>query len=39
MKFYGRNRQKQQLHKVFQSDDQMAVLIYGRRRIGKSELN
>ncbi|MDE7311900.1 MAG: ATP-binding protein [Eubacterium sp.] len=38
MKFYGREKQKGQLHKMFQSDNKMAALIYGRRRIGKSEL-
>lgn len=38
MKFYGRERQKEQIHKMIMSDDQMVALIYGRRRIGKSEL-
>lgn len=38
MKFYGREKQKGQLHKMFQSDNRMTALIYGRRRIGKSEL-
>ena len=38
MKFYGREKQKKQLHQLFQSDCQKIALIYGRRRIGKSEL-
>lgn len=38
MKFYGREKQKGQLHHMFQSDSKMTALIYGRRRIGKSEL-
>lgn len=36
--FYGREKQKRQIKKVIESSDQMVVLIYGRRRIGKSEL-
>jgi len=36
--FYGREKQKRQINKVIESSDQMVVLIYGRRRIGKSEL-
>ena len=38
MKFYGREKQRKQIHKMIASDDQMVALIYGRRRIGKSEL-
>lgn len=38
MKFYGREKQRKQIHKMMASDDQMAALIYGRRRIGKSDL-
>ena len=38
MKFHGRERQKKQIHKLFQSERQETILIYGRRRIGKSEL-
>lgn len=38
MKFYGREKQKKQIHRMFQSDEQLTALIYGRRRIGKSEL-
>lgn len=36
--FYGREKQKKQLHRMLRSDGQMVSLIYGRRRIGKSEL-
>lgn len=36
--FYGREKQKKQLHKMLRSDGQMVSLVYGRRRIGKSEL-
>lgn len=38
MKFIGRERQKEQIHKWLKSDDQIFSLIFGRRRIGKSEL-
>ena len=38
MKFYGRELQKKQIHTMFSSDQQIVALIYGRRRIGKSEL-
>lgn len=38
MKFYGRESQKKQIQKVFMSGRQETILIYGRRRIGKSEL-
>lgn len=36
--FYGRVQQKKQLMDMFQKEEQMISLIYGRRRIGKSEL-
>lgn len=36
--FYGREAERKKLHTMFHSDEQMISLIYGRRRIGKSEL-
>lgn len=36
--FYGRENEREKLHKMFLADGQMISLIYGRRRIGKSEL-
>ena len=36
--FYGREKKKKKLCTMFHSDGQMISLIYGRRRIGKSEL-
>ena len=36
--FYGREAERKKLHIMFHSDEQMISLIYGRRRIGKSEL-
>ena len=36
--FYGRERQKKLLLDMINADEQMVSLIYGRRRIGKSEL-
>lgn len=36
--FYGREAERKKLHTMFHSDGQMISLIYGRRRIGKSEL-
>ncbi len=38
MKFYGRERQKNQIHKMLRTENQETILIFGRRRIGKSEL-
>ena len=38
MNFYGRETERKKLKKAFQTDGQMITLIYGRRRIGKSEL-
>ncbi len=36
--FYGREAERKRLNTIFRSDGQMISLIYGRRRIGKSEL-
>lgn len=36
--FYGRKIEQKKLSAMFHSDGQMVSLIYGRRRIGKSEL-
>ena len=36
--FYGREQQKKMLLDMMNKDEQMISLIYGRRRIGKSEL-
>lgn len=36
--FYGRKIERKKLCTMFQTDGQMISLIYGRRRIGKSEL-
>ena len=36
--FYGREIERKKLHTMIQTDGQMISLIYGRRRIGKSEL-
>lgn len=38
MKFYGRTKQLEQLNKEMSSNDMRMTLIYGRRRVGKSEL-
>jgi len=38
MAFYGRKREIEQLNSFINSDNQQLALIYGRRRIGKSEL-
>ena len=38
MKFYGRKKELAQLMKFISSDEMQMGLIYGRRRIGKSEL-
>ena len=38
MKFYGREQQLRQLHRVFGRDSLQVALVYGRRRVGKSEL-
>ena len=36
--FYGRENQKKTLLNMIKKEEQMISLIYGRRRIGKSEL-
>lgn len=38
MKFYGRDEQRDLLQRLISRDDMQTVLIYGRRRVGKSEL-
>ena len=38
MKFYGRTEQENKLHRIFRKEEMQTVLIYGRRRVGKSEL-
>ncbi|MCR5789039.1 MAG: ATP-binding protein [Lachnospiraceae bacterium] len=38
MEFYGRKNELMQLKKLISSDEMLMSLIYGRRRIGKSEL-
>ncbi len=38
MKFFGRVEQRKKLHRILEKDHQMVSLIYGRRRVGKSEL-
>lgn len=38
MKFYGRESQRKSLHRILNRKDHQVSLIYGRRRVGKSEL-
>ena len=38
MKFYGRELQQKKLHRFFQQHSQQVALIFGRYRVGKSEL-
>ena len=38
MKFYGREAQRKSLHRMFGRSGHKVALIYGRRRVGKSEL-
>lgn len=38
MKFVGREEQRKKLHRMFGQNGQKVALIYGRRRVGKSEL-
>ena len=38
MKFYGREKQRKDLHRLFSHEGMQLGLIYGRRRVGKSEL-
>lgn len=36
--FYGREPQRKLLHRLFNKDSQQIILVWGRRRVGKSEL-
>ena len=38
MKFYGRAWERKNLSRFYARNDQMTALVYGRRRVGKSEL-
>lgn len=38
MKFYGRQSQRKLLRKMLSLNEMQTALIYGRRRVGKSEL-
>lgn len=38
MEFFGREEEQKKLLRAFRSDAQNATLVYGRRRVGKSEL-
>lgn len=38
MKFYGREKQCKDLHRLFSHEGMQIGLVYGRRRVGKSEL-
>lgn len=38
MKYYGRTQEQKRLQAMFDSDQQNVTLVYGRRRVGKSEL-
>lgn len=38
MKFIGRERERERITREISSDRQSAILVYGRRRVGKSEL-
>ena len=38
MKFHGRTKQLEQLNRELSSEEMRLILIYGRRRVGKSEL-
>ena len=38
MKFIGRREELKKLDKIIQADEMTFALIYGRRRVGKSEL-
>ena len=38
MKFHGRKREIQVLKRLFDSDGLQTAVVYGRRRVGKSEL-
>ncbi len=38
MDFFGRERELARIEREIESDGQSAILVYGRRRVGKSEL-
>lgn len=38
MKFLGRSEERKKLHRMIKREEQRVALIYGRRRVGKSEL-
>ena len=38
MKFYGRQSQRKLLKQMLSREEMQTALIYGRRRVGKSEL-
>ena len=38
MKFLGRTEQRKKRHRMLEKNHQTVSLIYGRRRVGKSEL-
>ena len=38
MEFFGRKQQRKQINRMIAADGQSTALVYGRRRIGKSEL-
>lgn len=38
MKFLGRTEQRKKLHRMIDKSGQTVSLVYGRRRVGKSEL-
>lgn len=38
MEFFGRTEQRKKLHGILGKNGQTVTLIYGRRRVGKSEL-
>ena len=38
MKFYGREQEQKRLRRALTRDGLQVVLVYGRRRVGKSEL-
>ena len=38
MKFFGRKQQQEKIRRVLEKNTLQVVLIYGRRRVGKSEL-
>lgn len=38
MNFYGRKEQRELFHRMFADEEMQTALVYGRRRVGKSEL-